>query len=64
VNTGAGGLGNGGAGANGGGDYEKLVAAKQAEGLTRIAAVAFVNKNHPKAWKAQAEKLRTAIASN
>jgi hypothetical protein len=63
VNTGAGGVGNGG-GANGGGDYEKLVAAKQAEGLTRIAAVAYVNKHHPKAWKAQAEKLRTAIASN
>jgi signal peptide peptidase SppA len=63
INAGAGGVGNGGS-ANGGGDYEKLVAAKQAEGLTRIAAVAFVNKHHPKAWKAQAEKLRTAIASN
>jgi hypothetical protein len=62
VNTGAGGVGNGGAAVVG--DYEKLVAAKQAEGLTRIAAVAFVNKHHPKAWKAQAEKLRTAIASN
>lgn len=62
VNTGAGGVGN--AGANGGGDYEKLVAAKQAEGMTRMAAVAYVNKHHPKAWKAQAEKLRAAIATN
>lgn len=63
VNTGAGGVGNAGS-ANAVGDYEKLVAAKQAEGMTRMAAVAYVNKHHPKAWKAQAEKLRAAIATN
>lgn len=62
VNIGAGGAGGGvGGGGGKGGDYETLVAAKQAEGLSRMQAVAYVNKHNPKAWQAHADKMRAAI---
>lgn len=62
VNLGAGGGGN--VGPSAGGDYLKLVAAKKAEGMNAMQAAAWVNKNHPAAWKAHAEACKLAMAGD